>query len=367
MKNWIVTISGCVVLAFAALACAQQPATPETATADPVVARIGDEVITSSELEATIGSSLLNLRQQIYQVKVTQLNQQIFDRLVLEAATAEGITKADYLNKHIDDNLGEPDEGEIVKVMTQYRARLAQDDAQARQQVVAFLNQQARQGQEAILRDRLFAEAGVKILLEPPRVEVALGEGSPTRGPLNAPVVLVEFTDFQCPYCTRVQPTLNQIFERYEGQIVHVFKNLPLPNHAQAPLAAEAALCAQDQGKFWPYHDWLFANQRSLSRESMLAQAGEMDIDSELFVACIDQKTYAEKVRADSREARSFGITGTPGFLINGRVISGAQPLETFEAIINEELERKGLPVPEKKATEATAEAPSAEATEPTS
>jgi len=367
MKTLIGTITCCVIVAFAALACAQQPANSETEASDPVVARIGDDVITASELEATIGSSLVNLRQQIYQAKVAQLNQQIFDRLVVEAATAEGITRADYLKKHVDEALGEPDEGEIVKVMAQYRSRLAQDDAQARQQVVAFLNQQARQSQESILRDRLFAEAGVKILLEPPRVEVALGEGSPTRGPLNAPVVLVEFTDFQCPYCTRVQPTLNQILERYEGQILHVFKNLPLPNHAQAPLAAEAALCAQDQGKFWPYHDWLFANQRSLSRDSMLAQANQMDIDSELFTACIDQKTYAEKVRADSREARSFGITGTPGFLINGRVISGAQPLETFLEIINEELERKGLPVPEKKAAQTTTGAQGAEATEPTS
>ncbi len=361
MNKWIVSFSGCALVALASLACAQQPSAAPAAGSDPVVARIGAEEITESQLEAMVGASLVNLRQQVYQAKLSGLNEEIFNRLVREAATAEGLTSTDYLKKHIDDKLAEPTEAEIEKVMTQFRSRLAPEDAQARQQVLEYLSQQAKVQHQEALRKKLFSEAGVRILLEPPRVTVAIGDGTPTRGSADAPLVLVEYTDYQCPYCGRVQPTLAQIMERYEGQVLHVFKNLPLPNHKQAKLAAEAALCAQDQGKYWEFHDWLFANQRTMNRDSMVAEAGELELDTDLFSACIEQGTYADKIAADMREARSFGITGTPGFLINGRVLSGAQPLEAFEAILDQELERKGLPVPKKKAAEGATEKQGAE------
>ncbi|MEJ2582767.1 MAG: thioredoxin domain-containing protein, partial [Acidobacteriota bacterium] len=138
------------------------------------------------------------------------------------------------------------------------------------------------------------------------------------------------------------------------GQIRHIFKNLPLPNHPQAQLAGEASLCAQDQGKFWEFHDWLFANQRTMNRESMVAAAVELGMDGEAFTTCVDEGTHTARVRADMTEARSFGITGTPGFLVNGRVVSGAQPIEEFEKIIDEELSLRGIEVP----TEETATAP---------
>jgi protein-disulfide isomerase len=340
---------GCVLLTVAAVACAQQPPAAPAGTGDPVVARIGDEVITESELEDMLGPSLLNLRQQMYQAKLSQLQSEIFERLVTEKATAEGMTRGEYLKKHINDKAVVPDEGEIVKLMTQYRSQLAEDDLQAREQVAQVLKQRQQAGLQEELRKTLFADAGVKILLEPPRVTVAIAQGTPSRGPQDAPIVLVEYTDYQCPYCNRVQPTITALMERYDGQIRHVFKNLPLPNHSQAQLAGEAALCAQDQGKYWEFHDWLFSNQRTMTREMMVAQAGELGIDGELFDACIEQKTHAGAVSADAREARSFGITGTPGFLINGRVLSGAQPIEAFEVVIDEELERKGIDVPAKK------------------
>ena len=115
-----------------------------------------------------------------------------------------------------------------------------------------------------------------------------------------------------------------------------------------------ASVAAYNQGKFWEYHDWLFANQRQLNRDSMIAEAGELGMDTEVFATCIDEGTYLPVVRADMAEAQSFGITGTPGFLINGRVVTGAVPIENFEAIIDDELARKGIEVP---ADQAPAEA----------
>jgi protein-disulfide isomerase len=360
--KWIGSLAGCALLAAASLACAQEPAAAAAAPDQDVVAKIGDEVITAAELETMVGPSLVKLRQDIYDTTVAQLKQQIFDRLVGEQATAAGLTRAQYLKQQVDDKVGEVDEGEIVKLMSMYRSRLSQDDAQAREQVIQALKQQQMAVQQVALMDRLFAEAGVEILLEPPRVEIAVPAGTPSRGPATAPVVMVEYTDYQCPYCARVQPVLDQLLERYDGKLRHVFKNLPLPMHAEAQVASEAALCAGDQDKYWEFHNWLFKNQRNISRETMLGAAAELGMDTELFSACVDQGTYTERVDADMREARSFGITGTPGFLINGRVLSGAQPIEAFEAIIDEELKRRGIEVPEKKAPEAAEAATGEEA-----
>jgi len=346
------TTTACILLSVAAVACAQGPAI----AGDPVVAKLGDEVITASELETLAGSSLVALRQQIYDTQVSRLEAEIFQRLVLQVAAAEGMTEGEYLRKRIDEMVGEPDEGEIVKLMSQYRSQLSGDDVQARAQIVQALTQREKQQRSKELRQVLFAEAGVEILLEPPRVEVAIADGTPARGPVDAPIVMIEYTDFQCPFCTRIQPTLDALMKRYDGQIRHVFKNLPLPMHAEAQLAGAASLCAQDQGKFWEYRDWLFTNQRTLSRDSMVAQAGEFGMDVEVFTACIDKGTYLTVVRADMAEANGFGITGTPGFLINGRVLTGAQPIEDFEAIIDSELKRRGIDIPPKQAAAEAAE-----------
>ncbi|MBD3855328.1 MAG: DsbA family protein [Acidobacteria bacterium] len=346
MKIGMWTTTASILLSVVAVACAQGPEGVD----DPEVAKFGDQVITASELETLAGSSLVALRQQIYDTQVSKLEAEINQRLVQQAAAAEGLTEGEYLRKRIDAMVGEPDEVDIAKLMSQYRSQLADDDVQARAQIIQALVQREKQQRSQELRKVLFAEAGVEILLVPPRVEVAIADGTPSRGPEDAPIVMIEYTDFQCPFCTRVQPALDALMKRYDGHIRHVFKNLPLPMHAEAQLAGAASLCAQDQGKFWEYHDWLFANQRTLNRDSMVAKAGEFGMDVEVFTACIDKGTYLATVRADMAEANSFGITGTPGFLINGRVLTGAQPIEQFEAIIDQELERRGIDVPPKQA-----------------
>ncbi|MCU0234654.1 MAG: DsbA family protein [Thermoanaerobaculales bacterium] len=354
-------LASCALLAAAAVACAQQEAAAPAAESERVVASYGDTAITAAEMEGLVGPSLVKLRQDIYDASVAGLNEEIFRRLVAAKAAADGVGEDEYVGRYIESKMGEPDEAEIVKVMSMYRARLAEDDAQARAQVVQALQQQRAMQLRDELRQALFAEAGVKILLEPPRVAVEVAEGTPTRGPAGAPVVIVEYTDYQCPYCARVQSTLDELLARYQGKVRHVFKNLPLPNHPQAQLAGEAALCAGDQGKYWEFHDWLFANQRTMNRDGMIAHAAELGMDGERFTACVDGRSYGARVEADMKEARSFGITGTPGFMINGRVVTGAQPIEAFEAIIDEELRLKGVEVPPKKAPEQAAAAEAAQ------
>jgi protein-disulfide isomerase len=164
--------------------------------------------------------------------------------------------------------------------------------------------------------------------------------GSPSKGGSEtAKVELVEFSDFQCPFCSRVTPTLVQIEEAYGDDVRIVFKHLPLRMHTRAPGAHAAAEAAHRQDKFWEMHDKIFANQRELSDEKYIEYAAELDLDVEKFKQDLADPAVKAKIDADAREAASFGVTGTPGFFINGRFLSGARPFDSFKVIIDEELE----------------------------
>lgn len=364
MSRMILSLITMVLVTFAMSACAAPaPDTADSAEVSTVVARVGDQEITDDDLEAEAGPALMKLRQQMYDAKMQVLDKKIFNILSEEAAKGAGVPLEQWIRENLV--LAEPSEAEIAQVMAQYRSRLAKEDDAARKQVIDFLKQNTAQKAQADLQQRLVEAAGVEIFLDPPRVEPVLTDNSPSRGPADAPIVLIEYTDYQCPFCGRVQPTLEALRERYGDSIRMVFKNLPLAMHQQAQFAAEAALCAGDQGGFWPMHDWLFANHQAISPETVLAQATEQGLDIDALNVCIDEGRHSAEVEADMKEAGSFGITGTPGFVVNGRILTGAQPLENFIKVIDDELRRAGLPVPEPKAPEAAEDVakPEAEAT----
>jgi len=324
----------------------EQPATAAESGsgADKVVARFGDQVVTIDELYATIGPALLRIQQQLYQAQMDGLKGMVFERLIDSAATAEGITSEEYYAAQVTAKVGEPPASEVDQMMQQYKDRLPKDENEARAAVVQFLQQRQLKVREEALRAKLFADANVELMLDPPRAQVEVRDFNPSRGAgADAPVVLIEYTDFQCPYCHRVQAAIDIVMERYGDRVRHVFKQLPLAMHAQARDAAIASLCAADQDKFWEMHDWLFDNGASLSRETIVAQAGVLGLDDEAFTTCLDDGPHGPNVDMDAAEARLLGITGTPGFLVNGRLLSGAQPLDAFVKIIQDELRRTGV------------------------
>lgn len=355
------TATGCVLVLCAltvTTACATEPAASTPPATTETVAEFGDSRITAEELDELAAGQLLRLRQQMYQTRRQVLESEIYQRLLEEAAAAEGLTAAEYEQRELEAAVTPPSEQQIEQVMNQYRSRLAKEDDKAREQVVNYLAQQAQQAAQADLRQRLFEAAEVRISLEPPRMDPKIQAHNPARGPADAPVTLIEYTDYQCPYCDRVQETIDRVMEVYEGQVRHVFKNLPLPMHAQAELAAQAGLCAADQGQFWQLHDWMFANKNNLSRDSIVTAAGELGLSSDELAACLDNQTHAPHVQQDMEEARGFGITGTPGFLVNGRLVTGAQPFEAFAQIIDEELRKAGIepPAPAETGAEASSD-----------
>jgi protein-disulfide isomerase len=191
--------------------------------------------------------------------------------------------------------------------------------------------------------ESLRSRATVVVRLQPPatiRVEVST-EGAPSRGAPDAPVTIVEFSEFQCPFCSRAQPTLKQILERYAGKVKLVHRDFPLDSlHPRARPAAEAARCARDQEKFWEYHDLVFKNFPQASADDLKRYASQAGLDVTRFEGCLSAGVHKTAVQDDVDEGTKLGVTGTPAFFINGRLISGAQPLDAFVRVIEDELAR---------------------------
>ena len=174
-------------------------------------------------------------------------------------------------------------------------------------------------------------------------------DGKPTRGPKDAKVTIVEFSDFQCPYCARAHATLtDEVMKAYEGKVKLVYMNYPLPFHKWAEPAGIATTCAfqQDPAAFWKLYDFYFQNQQQMTpenvKEKSLEQLKGTKVDVAKWTDCFDNKKVADVIKADVAQGQSVGVTGTPAFIINGRKISGAQPAANFKAIIDDELARAG-------------------------
>lgn len=167
---------------------------------------------------------------------------------------------------------------------------------------------------------------------------------SPSKGNPNAPVTIVEFSDFECTFCKEVQPVISKLLKENNGQLRHVFRNYPISSiHPGAENAAIAGLCANEQNKFWEYHDKVFEkanDKRPLTKDILKTTASELGLERTTFDTCLDSKKYLARVQKDIRDATSYGVAGTPTFFINNRIISGNQPIEVFKEIINEEINK---------------------------
>ena len=183
---------------------------------------------------------------------------------------------------------------------------------------------------------------------DPAAVHTIRTEGVPSKGPETAPVTIAEFSEFQCPFCLKADPTVKRIAEVYRDQVRIVWKHYPLTMHQNATVAALAAEAAGNQNKFWEYHDKLFANQKSLAVESLQQYARDLGLDMDRFEKDRLNPETRKRVEADMAEAEALRVSATPSFFINGRFLRGAQPFEALAKIIDEELTKRNLPVPPK-------------------
>lgn len=298
----------------------------------------------AAELEAIQAERLqfeASTKQKEHDALEQALNGIIADRVIQVEAGRRGVSPEELLAAEVDANVAEPTAAEMDNIYQLNQQRLAgvsRDVAMG--QVRQFLLERNYEvALESFVMD-LRSEYGVESRLGPYRVDLDI-DGHPSTGPADAPVTVVEFSDFECPFCRRTQPVLDQIEANYGDRIRLVYRQFPLNDiHPRAQKAAEASLCAADQGEFWPMHDAMFAEPIELEVASLKFKASNLGLDTEAFALCLDSSKHAARVQADLMAGMAAGVTGTPTIYINGRPVSGAQDYAAYAAIIDDELSR---------------------------
>ncbi len=264
--------------------------------------------------------------------------------LVAEAAKGRSMSPDAYVEAEISKRAKPVSDADVVAF---YQSNVNQMQGRTLDVMAPVINRYLQEQAEAAARQSLIAELkkggpALRVVMDAPRYDLTVAATDPALGSASAPVTIVEFSDFQCPFCQRVAPTLKQVQKTYGDRVRIVWKDFPLTQiHPEAFKAGEAAHCAAEQGKFWEYHDRLFANQQALQADSLKKHAADLGLDAAKFNACVDSAKYGDRVREGVAQGSRLGVNSTPTLYINGRMLSGAQPYEIIAAIIDEELARK--------------------------
>lgn len=333
-------------------------------TQDMVVGKIGGDDVTVGDIDGWIKDQLFNQATRganptkVYEVRTRALEQMANEQAMEQAATQAGKDKDTLLKEEVEKRASVTDE-EVQKYYDDHKDRFRnlpfeKVSPAVKRQLLAQKQVAAMQEYTKGLRDGI----GFESKLEPPRFEIAAG--AQTQGPADAPITLVEFSDYECPFCKAAEGVVKQVRERYPTQVKVAFKNYPLPTHPKARPAAEAALCAAEQGKFWEFHALLFEKAPQIAPEQLAGIATEAGLDAAKLQECITSKRSSAQIDADLAIGKSAGVAGTPAFYVNGVPIAGGRTLDEFAKAIDAELARLGLPVPPPPAKPAAAQAPAA-------
>lgn len=330
-----------------------------------VAAKVGDEAITLGEVEKALASQLAPLEAQRHQLIVSKLQELIEERLLAQEAKRRRVSVEDLLRTEVYLKASDVTEAEITAFLAETTPLFQGETAALRLRAWDYLRRPKVARQRRTYVEQLRQSVKVELLLEEPtparvavsqqpqhqhhdggglkeptltRVAVRVDEAF-TQGPTDAPVTIVEFSDFHCPFSRKAVSTMRQVMEKYTNQVKWVYRDFPIPTlHPQAPKAAEAARCAGEQGRFWEYHDLLFDSKSQTATADFKRLPEALKLESKTFAECLDTGRYQAAVQSDIQEGTRLGVSGTPTFYINGRVLVGAQPLAAFEKIIESEL-----------------------------
>ncbi len=303
-----------------------------------IVAELNGQPITNQELIARIKPRLSRIENQVFDIKSDGIDQIITEKLLDAEAKKRNVTLTELLKVEVQDKVSDVSDKEIQDFYDQNKARFGEKTFEELKPMIAS---QLKARKASVFRnnfiDKLMSKADIEIYIQRPRIEVALGNG-PSKGSKGAPVTIVEFTDYQCPFCARARPTVSQVADEYKSDVYYVVRNFPLDFHNFAKKAAEASLCANEQKKYWDYSTKLWENQKALDVASLKKYAQDLKLDSKKFDECLDSSKYASEVTQDIQEGMKAGVSGTPAFFINGQMLTGAQAPEAFKKIIDSEL-----------------------------
>jgi protein-disulfide isomerase len=302
--------------------------------ASQVVARVSGTDLTLVDLQQKEGGKLLQAEYQYYLNERKALEDLIDTRLLADEARKRNISLDQLLDTEVYKGVKDPTEDQLE---VYYEGLDTQQPYQAvREDVLQHIRELRRTKARAAFVENLRNEAKINILLMPPSANVEIAKAY-SSGSLNAPVVLVEFADYECPYCQKVNPKIQQLKKEYGDNLTVIYKDFPLPMHHGSEKAAEASRCAGEQGKFWEYHDVLFYS-RLIDVDALKEHARVLNLDGDRFDTCLDSGKQASAVKQDLDEAKSLGLTGTPSFFVNGHFFSGVVDYAALKDIVNQQL-----------------------------
>ncbi len=311
-------------------------------TAATVWATIGARAVSAAEVDRKAAPTLAQVRRQEYEARRQALDALIEDEVLAREAAARQRTKELLIDTEVATKIPAATTAEVDSFYLANRGRYG---GQAKETVAASIAETIR-GQKVARARADYVRAlrrkyHVRVALEPPRVTLAAGD-DPSLGSAKAPVTIVEFSDFQCPFCSRAEATIEDVVARYGDRVRLVYRDFPLDMHSNADRAAQAAECARSQGKYWEMNRAMFADASKLSAADLVETAKRIGLDPARFQGCLDSGASRDAVQKDLAEGRALGITGTPTFFINGIMIVGARELQVFTDVIDDELERAG-------------------------
>jgi protein-disulfide isomerase len=342
LRSWAFAVG---VGVCAVVACAQNQSKP--------VAIVNGENITQDQLNRAAAADIDRLEKKREQFLITlqrdkqtaieEALDEIVTQKLLDLEAKKRNTSVDQLVKsEVQDKIEAPSEETVRKFYDDNRAVIKGSFIETAKDIQNYLMQQGQNAAFTNLIAKLRKDYGYKSMLELERANVAI-QGHPSKGPATAPVTLVEFSDFECPYCGGLFPTLKQVEAKYKDQVRIVYRQFPLSNlHPHAQKAAEASLCANEQNQFWQLHDAMFTDQKNLTVDDLKAKASKLSLNSATFGTCLDSGKYANAVRDSVEEASKLGLDGTPAMFINGRFLGGNQPYDAIAKIVDDELSRAG-------------------------
>ena len=315
------------------------PASAAGSKADQPIAIVDGKPVYRHDLTGNTATQMVQIRQQEYKIQSDALDGLIRQKVVEEEAKKQGISVDQLYEKEVDSKVPDPSEAEVRGYYFAVERQVNQPFEKAEPQLAKVVKtleiQQAREKYADSLRSR----ADVAILLQPPTIETGKNDPLRVEGNPHAPITIVEFADYQCPFCSRAESTVTDVLKKYNGKVNLAFRDFPLSTiHPHAEAAAEASRCAEAQGKFWPMHDAMYADQSKLAEADLLETAARLGMDRGSFAACLKSDRYQAAIHEDVEAGQGAGVTGTPAFFINGRFLNGSVPESQFEEIINSEL-----------------------------
>jgi protein-disulfide isomerase len=301
---------------------------------DALVAKISGTSVTVADFEQKEAGDLLQARYTMYLSERKVLDHFIEGQILQLQAKKSGLTVDQLLEKEAYKGIKDPTEDQLEV----YYEGLGVDQpfAAVHGQILDHIRDLRRTKARTAYVDKLRTQSDIRIMLAPPSADVD-AQSVNMRGPKDAPVTLVEFADYQCPYCAKVNPVVEQMKKEYGDKLAVVYKDFPLPMHKDSQKAAEGARCAGDQGKYWEYHDLLFTTHQ-VDISSLKKQAGELKLDQAKFDTCLDSGAEAAAVKKDLAEGQRLGLTATPSFFVNGHFFSGAADATTMHEILGMEM-----------------------------